>query len=169
MKKIVLYFILLIIFSLCLSGCDQDAGKPTPTVEIYQPTRSVATVVVATAAPSCTNVLSYSQYSDLSQVVYAAPGEKFTVEWEVINYSSCIWDERYHLFFISGVQMGAPDFVEIPRVPIGSKAKIAVTMTAPEEPGEYHSEWKMFGNDNRFFGESLVLDVTVENKEENLQ
>ena len=162
MKKIVFYLILIVILSISLSGCDKDAGKPTPTVEIFQPTRSVATVTVPTAAPACTNVLSYEVYTDLYQEIFAAPGEKFTVEWEVINYSSCIWDERYHLFFISGNQMGAPDFVEIPRVPIGSKAKIAVSMTAPEEPGQYHSEWKMFGSDNRFFGESLVLDVTVE-------
>ena len=151
-----------------LSGCtDPDKGKPTPTVEVYQPTRSVATVFAPTQAPACTNVLSYSEISDLFQEMKAAPGEKFTVEWEVINYSSCVWDEKYHLFFISGEQMGAPNFVDIPHVPVGSKAKIAVTMTAPEEPGEYHSEWKMFGSDNRFFGESLVLDLTVASAEEN--
>ena len=164
MKKFIFYLILMIGLPVILSGCDSDKGQPTPTVEIYQPTRSVATVVVETAAPSCTNVLSYSEIYDLFQEMKAAPGEKFTVEWEVINYSTCVWDERYHLFFISGEQMGAPDFVEIPRVPVGSKTKISVTMIAPEEPGQYHSEWKMFGSDNRFFGESLVLDLTVEEK-----
>ncbi len=163
MKKFVFCLILMIILPVILSGCvDPNAGKPTPTVEIYQPTRSVATVPAATEAPTCTNVLAYTEYDDLFQDMRAAPGAKFTVEWEVMNYSSCIWDERYHLYFISGEQMGAPDFVDIPRVPIGSRAKISVTMTAPEKPGTYHSEWKMFGDDNRFFGESLVLDLTVE-------
>ena len=166
MKKLFFYLILMISLPVILSGCKKDSGEPTPTVEIYQPTRSVATVAVETAAPSCTNVLAYTEIYDLFQEMQAAPGEKFTVEWEVINYSTCVWDERYHLFFISGEQMGAPDFVEIPRVPVGSKAKISVSMTAPEEPGQYHSEWKMFGHDNRFFGESLVLDLNVEEKTE---
>ena len=59
-----------------LSGCtDPDKGKPTPTVEVYQPTRSVATVFAPTQAPACTNVLSYSEISDLFQEMMAAPGE----------------------------------------------------------------------------------------------
>ena len=58
--------------------------------------------------------------------------------------------------------MGAPDFVEIPHIPIGSKGKISVELTAPEEPGEYKSEWKLFGADNRFFGESLVARIVVQ-------
>lgn len=161
MKKRFFYLLLMISLSAGLSGCGPDKGQPTPTVEIYQPTRSVATVAAATQEPFCTNVMAYTEYDDLFQEMWVAPGEKFTVEWEVMNYSSCIWDERYHLYFISGDQMGAPDFVDIPRVPIGSRTKISVSMTAPEEPGEYHSEWKMFGDDNRFFGESLVLDLNV--------
>ena len=63
---------------------------------------------------------------------------------------------------LSGNQMDAPDFVDIPRIPVGSKGKITVQLTAPEEPGEYRSEWKLFGSDNRFFGESLVVNITVQ-------
>ena len=63
---------------------------------------------------------------------------------------------------LEGNQMGAPDFVEIPHIPIGSKGKISVELTAPTEPGEYRSEWKLFGADNRFFGESLVAKIVVQ-------
>ena len=162
------YFIVLftIILSVLLSGCGKQT-EPTaePTQEIYQPTRSVATVPVPTKAAACSNVMSYLGDVNYTDGAVLAPGEKFTKEWEVINYSDCSWDERYHLFFISGNQMGAPDFVSIPHIPVGSKGKLSVELTAPSEPGEYRSEWKLFGADNRFFGESLVADIIVSNEE----
>ena len=147
-----------------LTGCGTKPQKPEPTQEIYQPTRSVATVPVPTKAASCTNQMGYLGDVNYNDGAVLAPGEKFTKEWEVINYSDCGWDEKYHLFFISGNQMGAPDFVEIPHIPIGSKGKISVELTAPSEPGEYRSEWKLFGADNRFFGESLIAYIVVEEK-----
>ena len=163
MKKFVFCLILMIILPVILSGCvDPNAGKPTPTVEIYQPTRSVATVPVPTRAPTCNNVMSYLGDANYEDGSILSPGQKFTKEWEVINYSDCNWDSKYHLFFISGNQMGAPDFVEIPHIPIGSKGKIFVELTAPTEPGEYRSEWKLFGADNRFFGETLAVNIVVQ-------
>ncbi|MBQ6518981.1 MAG: hypothetical protein IJI14_09685 [Anaerolineaceae bacterium] len=162
MKK---YFIVLfmILLALITAGCGKQA-EPTaePTQEIYQPTRSVATVPAPTKAASCTNYMSYLGDVNYTDGTVVAPGAKFTKEWEVINYSDCNWDDKYHLFFISGNQMGAPDFVEIPHIPIGSKGKISVELTAPTEPGEYRSEWKLFGADNRFFGESLIANIVVE-------
>ncbi len=165
MKKIYFLLIVLLIAAL-LTGCGkQSEPTPEPTPEIWQPTRSVATVPVPTRAASCTNVMSYLGDVNYNDGTVLAPGEKFTKEWEVINYSDCSWDERYHLFFISGNQMGAPDFVSIPHIPVGSKGKISVELTAPAEPGEYRSEWKLFGADNRFFGESLIANIVVSNEE----
>lgn len=162
------HFIVLfvIIISALLSGCGKQT-EPTaePTQEIYQPTRSVATVPVPTKSAACSNVMSYLGDVNYTDGAVLAPGEKFTKEWEVINYSTCSWDDRYHLFFISGNQMGAPDFVSIPQIPVGSKGKLSVELTAPMEPGEYRSEWKLFGADNRFFGESLIADIVVSNEE----
>lgn len=152
----------LIVLAVLLSGCGKQTETPEPTQEIYQPTRSVATVPVPTKAAACTNVMSYLGDVNYLDGAVLSPGEKFTKEWEVINYSDCNWDNKYHLFFISGNQMGAPDFVDIPHIPIGSKGKISVELTAPMEPGEYRSEWKLFGADNRFFGESLITNIVVE-------
>lgn len=162
MKK---YFIVLfiIIFALIMTACGKQT-EPTaePTQEIYQPTRSVATVPVPTKGATCSNQMGYLGDANYTDGTVIAPGSKFIKEWEVINYSDCNWDDRYHLFFISGNQMGAPDFVEIPQIPVGSKGKISVELTAPTEPGEYRSEWKLFGADNRFFGESLIANIVVE-------
>ena len=154
--------LLLITAVMFLSSCSQKTEAPEPTQEVYQPTRSVATVPVPTKAAACKNLMSYIGDVNYLDGPVVAAGTKFTKEWEVVNYSDCNWDERYHLFFISGNQMGAPDFVEIPHIPIGSKGKISVELTAPSEPGEYRSEWKLFGADNRFFGESLIVNIVVE-------
>lgn len=156
---IVLFVVLL---SALFAACGKKTEQTEPTQEVYQPTRSVATVPVPTKAAACTNMMSYLGDVNYTDGTVIAPGAKFIKEWEVINYSDCNWDNRYHLFFISGNQMGAPDFVDIPHIPIGSKGKISVELTAPTEPGEYRSEWKLFGADNRFFGESLITNIVVE-------
>lgn len=161
-RKSFLILILLIVVVFLLTSCGKKTEQVEPTQEIFQPTRSVATVVAPTRAPSCNNVMTYLGDANYADGTVMSPGQKFTKEWEVINYSDCNWDSKYHLFFISGNQMGAPDFVEIPHIPIGSKGKISVELTAPDEPGEYRSEWKLFGADNRFFGESLVAKIVVQ-------
>jgi hypothetical protein len=161
MKRKELNFLILL-FCLILSACSQKTEDVPATQEIFQPTRSVATVPVPTKAAACNNMMSFLGDVNYEDGTVVPAGTVFTKEWEVINYSDCNWDERYHLFFISGNQMGAPDFIEIPHTPIGSKGKISVQLTAPMEPGEYRSEWKLFGADNRFFGESLIVNIVVE-------
>ena len=153
--------IVILLIIVCLSSC-QKQEEAVPTQEAYMPTRSLSTVAVPTKAPACNNVMSYVGDANYDDGTILAPGTKFTKEWEVINYGDCNWDEKYHLFFISGNQMGGKDFLSIPHVPIGAKGKISVELTAPDEPGEYHSEWKLFGADNRFFGESLTVDIIVQ-------
>ena len=159
-----LYFIVivLILLMVCLSSCKKQEEDAETTPEVYMPTRSVSTVPVPTKAPTCNNVMSYVEDANYEDGTILAPGTKFTKEWEVINYGDCNWDQKYHLFFISGDQMGGKDFISIPHVPIGAKGKISVELIAPDEPGEYHSEWKLFGADNRFFGESLTVDIIVQ-------
>ena len=146
--------------TLALSACTQQKAEPTPEA-VFQPTRSVATVAVPTRVATCSNQMSYVRDDTYDDGTVVAPGTIFLKEWEVINNGDCNWDERYRLFFISGNQMGAPDFVSIPHIPVGSKGKISVELTAPEEPGEYRSEWKLFDSSNRFFGESLIANITV--------
>lgn len=162
-KNIILLVLLAVCLSIVLSACQKEKEPtPAPTEEVFLPTRSVATVPVPTKAPACTNVMGYVEDVTYTDGAVVAPGTKFLKEWEVINYSDCNWGEGYHLFFVSGNQMGAPDFVEIPHISIGAKGKISIELTAPMEPGEYRSEWKLFGADNRFFGESLIANIVVE-------
>lgn len=162
MKKLFLISILLL-FSLILSACTQEA-VPTevPTQEVYMPTRSVATLPAPTKAPSCTNSMTFIGDANYQDGAYVAPGETILKEWEIYNSGDCAWGDGYRLFFISGEQLGAPDILIIPHVEVASRTIISVELTAPDEPGTYHSEWKLFGADNRFFGESLYVDVIVQ-------
>ena len=108
MKKIFLILILFLISVLLCSCKPQKPKQVQPTEEIYQPTRSVATVPVPTKASTCTNVMNFVGDANYEDGTVLAPGTKFTKEWEVINYSDCNWEEGYHLFFVSGNQMGSP-------------------------------------------------------------
>ena len=162
-KKIPFTLILFLVFFWLISACTKKTEQVQPTEEeVYMPNRSVATVQAPTKAPACNNIMGYINDVNYIDGTVVGAGTKFVKEWEVINYSDCNWDEKYHLFFISGNQMGAPDFIEIPHIPIGAKGKISVELTAPTEPGEYRSEWKLFGADNLFFGESLTVNIVVE-------
>ena len=152
--------ILALLLLLVLSACQQEKAEPTPEA-IFQPTRSVATIPVPTRSATCSNQMTYVKDDTYYDGSVVEAGTKFLKEWEVVNNGDCNWDDRYRLFFISGNQMSAPDFVSIPHIPVGSKGKIAVELTAPEEPGDYRSEWKLFDSNNRFFGESLVAKITV--------
>ena len=163
--RIFFYVIVMILIMACLSSCNKQEATETPTQEAYMPTRSLSTVPVPTKPAACNNVMTYVGDANYEDGTIVAPGTTFTKEWEVINYGDCNWDEKYHLFFISGDQMGGKDFLSIPHVPIGAKGKISVELTAPDEPGEYHSEWKLFGSDNRFFGESLTVDIIVQDEQ----
>ena len=152
--------IVTIVMILALSACSQQKTEPTPEA-VYQPTRSVATVPVPTRSATCSNQMTYVRDDTYNDGTVVTPGTTFLKEWEVINNGDCNWDDRYSLFFISGDQMNAPDSVTIPHIPVGAKGKVSVELTAPEEPGEYRSEWKLFDSNNRFFGESLVASITV--------
>ena len=161
---ITLITLILLIGLLAVLAACSDTAEPTaePTEEIYMPTRSEATLAVPTRASTCTNVVAFLGDVNYEDGTVVPAGTTFVKEWEVQNYGDCDWDENYHLYFVAGDQMGAPNFVEIPSVPQGAKGRISVELTAPTEPGEYRSEWKLFGADNRFFGESLYVEIVVE-------
>ena len=164
-RQFAIVFLAAALIMVMLSGCQTRTETPVPDDVVYLPTRAVATVPEPTKPPACKNVIGYVEDVTYDDGTVVSPGQTFLKEWEVINYSDCSWEDGYHLFFVSGNQMGAPDFVDIPHIPIGARGKISVELTAPEEPGEYRSEWKLFGKDNRFFGESLIANIVVKSED----
>ena len=166
MKKDLCFVCLLLAVVLMLAGCsgnkEENTTEPAVTEEVFMPTRSVATLTVPTKAATCNDVMVFVQDLNYADGAVVHSGETFLKEWEVQNLGDCEWDENYHLYFISGDQMGAQDFLSIPKIPVGAKGTVSVQFKAPAEPGEYRSEWKIFNKENRFFGESLYVEVTVQ-------
>ncbi len=160
-KKVPFLFLLALL--ILVSACDEkvvETATPLPTAPL--PTRIAATLPPKPTAVGCTDSFYFWGDVNFPDGTVVEAGTNFMKAWEVQNFGTCDWDEGYRLRFVSGVQMGAPDFVSLPSVGVGSKGKISVEFTAPLEPGTYRSTWKAFGSNNRSFGETLYVEIVVE-------
>ncbi len=157
-------FMFLTIISFCFffSSCTPKITE-TPTVipTAKLPTRIAATLEPVEIETDCVNSFYYLDDVNYQDGTEVEAGSVFLKEWEVQNNGSCDWNEKYRLRFVSGDQMGAPDSVPIPSVIVGSKGKLSVELQASKEPGTYRSVWKVFGSDNRSFGETVYVEIVV--------
>ena len=81
------------------------------------------------------------------------PGETFTKIWRVSNIGACEWTPDYALVFASGDRMGGVSAVFLPhRVLPGEQVDLQVTLTAPEAPGIYRSNWLLRSPAGEQFG-----------------
>lgn len=71
------------------------------------------------------------------------PSTTFTKTWRLKNIGTCTWTTSYSLVFDSGTQMGGPASVHLPNsVAPGSTVDVSVTLTSPNDPGNYIGYWK---------------------------
>lgn len=162
-KRIISLTFFIFTYLLLVCSCGQKAkSKATEPPAVFMPTRSAATLEIVEKVAACDNVMNYIDDVNYTDGAIVEAGSTFLKEWEVQNIGSCTWGDGYVLRFISGEQMTDQDSVSVPAVPAGSKGKLSIQFTAPQEPGSYRSEWKLFGADNRFFGNTLFVDITVQ-------
>ncbi len=121
---------------------------PTPIPPIDQPV-------------NCKNVMVYMSdvsYPDGSKI---NPGKTFTKTWRIYNNGSCKWYEGYSIVFTDGDYMSA-NSVPIPSLTIpGTTVDVAMTMLAPQAPGEYVGYYQMRAPDGTFFGPKLTAKIIV--------
>lgn len=81
------------------------------------------------------------------------PGESFRKTWRLINAGTCIWTQKYAVVWFSGEPMGVTRtlFFNEPVLP-GQLVDITVDMVAPENTGNYQSNWKLQNPDGKLFG-----------------
>ncbi len=96
------------------------------------------------------------------------PGSTFTQIWRVRNAGSCIWTPAYSLVFAAGTQMAGPTAVFLPSdIRPGDAVDLTVTLTAPDAPGTYRSDWMLRNPASALFGtgadasQPLILQVQV--------
>ncbi len=83
-----------------------------------------------------------------------SPGESFEKIWRLKNVGSCTWTSAYSLVFDSGDALGAPASQQLTTgtVAPGQMIDIAVTLTAPDDPGTYTGYFKLRSPSSLVFG-----------------
>ena len=110
-------------------------------------------VFLATPASKCTNKALFIADLTVPDNTPFAPGEIFTKTWQLQNLGSCTWGPGYSLVFAGGEQMAVQESLQLTiTVPPGEFGEVTVSLTAPETPGEYRSEWQLADPEGNRFG-----------------
>ncbi len=107
---------------------------------------------VAEAPADCTNSFEFVLDLSVPDDTVFPPGAEFEARWRLRNNGTCPWD-NYAVAFVNGDAMGVSGNVPIEEVVApGQSADIAITLTAPETPGTYRSNWQLADADGNIFG-----------------
>jgi len=72
------------------------------------------------------------------------PGEDFSKSWTIRNAGDCEWTEDFTIDFFSGDRMGGGYSTKLGRtVAPGETAIFTVTLTAPDNAGDYTGRWQI--------------------------
>lgn len=136
---------------------------PTSTATLTAPSATPTLSVSGTPGEETTNRAEWVSQSVADGTVFT-PGESFTITWQLRNVGTSTWTTDYLFRFFSGNAFGAPE--EIPlgqEVAPGQTVDISVSMTAPNTPGEYRSDWVMADESASNFNQPVFLEITVAN------
>jgi hypothetical protein len=91
-----------------------------------------------------------------------APGQTFTITWQLKNVGSATWTAAYLLRFYSGNAFGAPEEVPLGREVLpGNTVDITLEMKAPTTPGNYRTDWVLSDERRGNFKEPIFLKIIV--------
>jgi len=95
------------------------------------------------------------------------PAKKFDKAWSLQNTGTCTWDEGYSFQFKSGEQLQGQNVLITKQsskgdftAPGHSQAFI-IQMWAPGTAAEYKGYWQMKGDDGKWFGSLVSVDIVV--------
>lgn len=89
------------------------------------------------------------------------PGNVFQMKWVVKNVGTNAWSTEYTLKHFTGPTMGLQNVIAFPKtVKPGEQFEIAVNMTAPDQPGDYNTWWKLANPQGQNFGD-VNLEFTI--------
>jgi hypothetical protein len=83
-----------------------------------------------------------------------SPGQTFSKSWTLKNNGSCPWTSGYTLVFERGDAMGAKSVSPLTAVavPPGQNVEVAVTLSAPNQPGTYQGYFMLQSPGGTKFG-----------------
>jgi len=119
-------------------------------------------------APDCpglgTTVATFIADVNYPDGAKVSPGQTFVKTWRVQNVGTCTWDADYQLVFDNGDRMGGSVSQQLANghIPPGATVDISVQLTAPDEPGTYHGDWKFRDPNGNTFGLTTGNPIWVE-------
>ncbi len=150
----------------------ETATEESPAVQTTEP----AATVTDTPAPQPTDTatktqLPCNQAAFISDITIPdgteiQTGTGFTKTWRLQNTGSCTWTSGYHLVFVDGDRMNAPDAVAVTggTIPSGGTVDISVALTAPASAGTYRGNFRLRSSDGVVFGVGGGVSFYVEIK-----
>jgi len=159
---------ILLLAALLVAGC---GPKPTPeSTPIPLPSPTSTSMPLPTATDTltptamlrptptdqagCTDKAEFVADVTIPDNTAIEPGQTFLKTWRIKNTGTCIWNQRYNLFYVRGERMGAPDrvpFDEVDTEP-GQTADLSIELIAPSQAGTYIGSFQFEDPSGQRFG-----------------
>lgn len=115
----------------------------------------------AVEVTNCTNKVSYVADVTILDNTVLSPGQEFVKTWRLRNDGDCTWTTAYALEFVEGDTMGFTGSQPLTNpISPGQEMELSVTLTAPNVPGTYRSDWQLSDEVGNFFGLGANADVS---------
>lgn len=149
-----------------LTPSETATSEPTATPEASPTPEATYTPEPSTTSEAACDSVFFVIDVTVPDGTEFAPGDSFTKTWRLRNVGICTWTTDYDVVFDSGDAMDAPAAQALlSSVAPGIEVDVSVEFTAPTEPGNYTSNWKLrnaagvvFGLPGPFFVEIVVSD-----------
>ena len=151
----------------CAGATPTPYRPPTLVAQSSPPSQPSATPAEVlptplSAAPPCTNDLTFVQDLTIPDGTLVSPGAQLDKRWKVQNSGGCNWDEGYQLRLVSGPELGALPEQALYPARSGAEATFRILFTAPTEPGIYQSAWQAHDPQGNPFGDLFFIYIEVE-------
>lgn len=101
----------------------------------------------------CANSFEFVQDLTVPDDTVFPPGAEFEAGWRLRNNGTCPWTEDYAVAFVGGDAMGITTTVPLENaVAPGETEDVSITLTAPDTPGTYRSNWQLSDAEGTVFG-----------------
>jgi len=170
--SICFHFLFSYCFLMALTSCGSNTEPPPSTATLTAATQTqqlfTSPPPTSTFPPQptptivCTDNLGFIEDVTIPDNSVVVPGKSLDKQWLVQNSGDCNWDARYRLRLISGDALGAPTEQALFPARAGTQATIQILFTAPQEAGNYVSEWQVFDANGIPFGDSFFIKIVVQ-------
>ena len=135
---------------------------PAPTLELPTSAPTPLLSPEPTSTSICSDNLIFISDVTIPDGTVVAPGSLLDKQWLVQNSGDCNWDSRDRLRLISGDPLGAAPEQALYPARAGTQATLRILFTAPQETGEFISEWQAFDANGISFGKSFFIKIEVQ-------